>query len=56
VRERRKKFRVVVEACTSLTYVLKRANDPKMVARAAEKKAADEKLRKEEEKKAAKKK
>jgi hypothetical protein len=61
--EAREKYRVYVEAQnSSLAYLLKRANDAKVVARAAEKKAADEaaalaeKLRKEEEKKAAKKK
>jgi hypothetical protein len=61
--EAREKYRVFVEAQNvSLAYLLKRATDAKVVARAAEKKAADEaaalaeKLRKEEEKKAAKKK
>jgi hypothetical protein len=61
--EAREKYRVYVEAQNaSVNYLLKRASDAKVVARAAEKKAADEaaalaeKLRKEEEKKAAKKK
>ena len=61
--EAREKYRVYVEAQNaSVNYLLKRAADAKVVARAAEKKAADEaaaaadKLRKEEEKKAGKKK
>jgi hypothetical protein len=61
--EEREKYRVYVEQQNaSLNYLLKRAADAKVVARAAEKKAADEaaalaeKLRKEEEKKNAKKK
>ena len=61
--ESREKYRVYVETQNaSLNYLLKRAQDAKVVARAAEKKAADEaaalaeKLRKEEEKKAGKKK
>lgn len=61
--EAREKYRVYVEAQNAgLNYLLKRATDAKVVARAAEKKAADEaavlaeKLRKEEEKKAGKKK
>ncbi len=61
--EAREKYRLYVETQNaSLNYLLKRAADAKVVARAAEKKAADEaaalaeKLRKEEEKKAGKKK
>lgn len=59
--ELREKYRLSVEARNaSVNFLLKRAADAKVVARAAEKKAADEaaaaaeKLRKEEEKKAAK--
>ena len=61
--EQREKYRIMVEnRNASLGYLLKRANDAKVVARAAEKKAADEaavaaeKARKEAEKKAGKKK
>lgn len=61
--EAREKYRIFVDGQNaSVSYLLKRAADAKVVARAAEKKAADEaaalaeKLRKEEEKKAAKKK
>ena len=61
--EAREKYRLYVEGQNaSVNYLLKRAADAKVVARAAEKKAADEaaalaeKLRKEEEKKAGKKK
>ena len=56
--EAREKYRLYVESQNiSLNYLLKRAADAKIVAKAAEKKAADEaaalaeKLRKEEEKK-----